>query len=552
MLPFATLDVGERLLTWLREQKRLSPVQLTHVRKVQLALRLPASEVLLKLHFLGDLDIAEALAGISGCPFQLPDHRAVDAALLGRVPYAFAQRHRVLPLRVSNAGTVVATADPFDERVQSQLSRYLPGDISWEVAPAALLARAIESAYHFAQNPTDLEVERITAMGGAQVDGARLIRSLLGGAIEAGASDVHFSPAEFASLVYYRLDGVLQLRHVLPAAVHPRLVSALKIEASMDIAETRRPLDGSFSFEFLTQSCDLRVSSMPTTHGENMVVRVLAAGGDVLPLGLLGFPLAQQQQIGRLLSAPHGIVLVTGPTGSGKTTTLYAALRSINVLENNVMTVEDPVEYNVPLIRQVAMNEKAGMTFAAAIRGFLRQDPDVMLVGEIRDAETAEMAVRAAQTGHLVPATLHTNDAVGAITRMRDLKVAPYLLSASLNGVVAQRLVRKLCIHCRTAVPRSIPQPTASPDATDVGEHQAVGCPRCHDTGYRGRVALGEVLEVDDDLREAINRGASEPELRRVATAQGMVGLAEAGRRLLTSGVSDRTELQRVLGMGLL
>ena len=548
-LPSAELDANERLLTWLRGQKRLSTVQLAHVRKVQTALRLPVDDILVKLRFLGELDIAEALAGVSGHPFHLPDHRTADAALLGRVPYAFARRHRVLPLRSRGAGTVVATADPFDERVQSQLTRYLPGDIFWEVSPAGLLARAIESAYHFAQHPSAMEVERITAVGGAQVDGARLIRSVIGGAIEAGASDVHFSPAEFASLVYYRLDGVLQLRHVLSSLVHPRLVSALKVEAGMDIAETRRSLDGSFSFSFLNESCDLRVSSMPTTHGENMVVRVLAAGADVLPLGLLGFQPGQQQQIARLLRAPHGIVLVTGPTGSGKTTTLYAALRGINVLENNVMTVEDPVEYNVPLVRQVAINEKAGMTFAAAIRGFLRQDPDVLLIGEIRDAETAEMAVRAAQTGHLVPATLHTNDAIGAITRMRDLNVAPYMLSASLIGVVAQRLVRKLCIHCRA------PAAVASLDhsagtAADPGKYRAVGCPRCHATGYLGRVALGEVLEVDDNLREAINRGASEPEMRRIATANGLVSLEQVGLHLLQTGVSDRTELQRVLGIG--
>ena len=532
----ADLDVGPRLLDWLRTQQRLSSVQLGHVRKVQAALRLPVSEVLLKLRFLGDLDIAEALAGISGYPLHRADHREADPALLGLVPYAFAKRHSVLPLRLQAALTVVATADPFNDRVVSQLSRYLPGDITWVVAPRGVLARAIESAYHFAQHPSALEVERLLAGGADKIDGSRLVRSVVGGAIEAGASDVHFSPADFASLVYYRLDGVLQLRHVLPAAAHSRLVSALKIEAGMDIAETRKPLDGSFSFNFLNQMCDLRVSSMPTTQGENMVVRVLSAGGDVLPLGLLGFSQTHQQQIHQLLSAPHGIVLVTGPTGSGKTTTLYAALRGVNVLENNVMTVEDPVEYNVPLIRQVAMNEKAGMTFAAAIRGFLRQDPDVMLVGEIRDTETAEMAVRAAQTGHLVPATLHTNDAVGAITRMRDLGVASYLLSASLNGVIAQRLLRKLCLHCR------------APVAGSTAHYAAVGCARCHDTGYMGRVALGEVLEINDELQEAINRGASEPELRKIAIEKGFVSLKQSGQHLLQAGITDQSELQRVLG----
>ena len=531
-------DVGVRLLEWLRTQQRLTATQIGHVRQVQSALRLSASEVLLKLRFLGDTDLAEALAGISGLPLEAVDHRTPDPFLLGQVPYVFANRHMVLPLRQHAGRITVATVDPFDERVQTHLSRYLLGEIDWVVAPRAALARAIQVAYHFVQHPSATEVERTLAAGGEQIDGARLIRSVMGGAVEMGASDVHFSPAEFASLVYYRIDGVLRLRHVLPVSAHSRVVSALKIEAGMDIAETRRPLDGSFSFKFLNESFDLRVSSMPTTHGENMVVRVLSASGDVLPLGLLGFDEVQQRQIRQLLSAPHGIVLVTGPTGSGKTTTLYSALRFVNVLENNVMTVEDPVEYNVPLIRQVAMNEKAGMTFAAAIRGFLRQDPDVMLVGEIRDAETASMAVRAAQTGHLVPATLHTNDAIGAVTRMRDLGVAPYMLSASLNGVIAQRLVRKLCTHCRAPV-----------DATP-GEFTAVGCPRCFETGYLGRLALGEILEMDDDLREAVNRGASEPELRRLAAARGLVSLRQAGAVLLQAGTTDRAELKRVLGPG--
>jgi type II secretory ATPase GspE/PulE/Tfp pilus assembly ATPase PilB-like protein len=532
-------DKATRLLAWLQDQKRLTAAQLGHVRQVQTSLRMPVTEVLLKLRFLGETDLAEALAGISGLALEVVDHRSPDPLLLGQVPYVFANRHHVLPLRREGTRITVAIADPFDERMQNHLSRYLAGEIVWVVVPRAALARAIQVAYHFVQHPSSTEVERTVSAGGAQIDGVRLIRSVMGGAVEMGASDVHFSPAEFATLVYYRIDGVLRLRHVLPVSVHTRIVSALKIEAGMDIAETRRPLDGSFSYDFLNEVFDLRVSSMPTTHGENMVVRVLSGSGDVLPLGLLGFDEVQQRQIKLLLSAPNGIVLATGPTGSGKTTTLYSALRFVNVLENNVMTVEDPVEYNVPMIRQVAMNEKAGMTFAAAIRGFLRQDPDVMLVGEIRDTETATMAVRAAQTGHLVPATLHTNDAIGAVTRLRDLGVAPYMLSASLNGVIAQRLVRKLCTHCRTPVPNA------------PGQYTAVGCPRCFETGYLGRMALGEVLILDDDLREAINRGASEPEMRRLAAGKGLVSMREVGHLLLQDGKTDRAELQRVLGSDL-
>jgi type IV pilus assembly protein PilB len=437
-------------------------------------------------------------------------------------------------MRRDQTTTQVATANPFDERVLHNVARFLSGTVTWVVWPRAALSRAIEAAYHFAKHPAQREVERMIGSDAGQIDGSKLISSVTACAIEAAASDIHYSPTPFATLIYFRIDGVLQLRFVLPSAAHSRLVSALKVESGMDIAEARRPQDGSISFSFLNEEYDMRVSSMPTTQGENMVVRILGASGDALPLAQLGFDEAQQAKIRRLLASPHGIVLATGPTGSGKTTTLYAALRSVNVLENNVMTVEDPVEYNVPLIRQVAMNEKSGMTFAAAIRGFLRQDPDVVLVGEIRDAETAQIAVRASQTGHLVPATLHTNDAIGAVTRMRDLGVAPYLLSASLTGVIAQRLVRRLCLDC--AVPQA------------NGERIAAGCLRCSDTGYTGRRAIAEVLEVDDDFREAINLGASEPELRRLAASKGLVTLRQAGELLVAEGVTSRSELTRCLG----
>jgi type IV pilus assembly protein PilB len=337
-------------------------------------------------------------------------------------------------------------------------------------------------------------------------------------------------------MVMFRIDGVLQLRHVLPAKAHPRVVSVIKVDAGMDIAETRKAQDGRINFKMLSQSFDLRVSVVPASLGESVVIRILSADGDVLPLDQLGFTPPQRDLIERMLNQPQGIVLSTGPTGAGKTTTLYAALRTLNALERNVMTIEDPVEYVVPLYRQVSVNDKAGYGFANAMRSFLRQDPDVMLVGEIRDAESASMAVRAAQTGHLVPATLHTNSAVSAVVRLRDLGVATFLVSSSLLGVIAQRLMRKLCEQCR------------KPDPLVAGRYLAVGCPSCMQSGYFGRIAVGEVLLLSNPMRTAIEAGAGVHDLHAQAVSEGMVDLAASALAVVNAGVCDLAEMRRVIG----
>jgi len=460
----------------------------------------------------------------------------VDSAALARVPFAFARQHVLLPVGMQDGVLQIATANPADGDAQQRLRRHVPGEVQWVVSPRAALAAAIESAYHFATHPSAAELERELARVGGDLDGGRLVKLALADGVERGASDVHFSPSGFALMVSYRIDGVLQLQHVLPSALHGRVASAIKVEAGMDIAESRRPQDGSFTLPLAGQQFDLRVSSMPTTHGENLVVRILSLRGDVLPLDQCGFWPEQVQQIEHMMRAPDGLVLVTGPTGSGKTTTLYAGLRLINPLERNIMTVEDPVEYHVPLVRQVRLNDRAGMTFASAVKGFLRQDPDVMLVGEIRDAETATMAVRAAQTGHLVPASLHTNDAVGAIGRLRDLGVPAYLMASTLRGVVAQRLVRRLCSHCRAPAGGT--------------RYQAVGCARCNGSGYRSRLAVGEVLVVDDGLRTLIDEQAGEATLRRNLLSRGFQPMSGWARRLVGAGVTDEAELRRVFGEG--
>jgi type II secretory ATPase GspE/PulE/Tfp pilus assembly ATPase PilB-like protein len=526
----------ENLLRQLSDAGRLTQQQADYGRRVAGSLGQPVADVLRMLRLSSDADIARALGQLHQMPTWWPDVAQIDAAALARLPFAFARQHRMLPVSQADGVVQIAIDNPEDGDARQRLRRYVPGEVQWIVSPRAPLISAIEMAYHFASNPSAAELERELARVGTELDGGRLVKLVLADAVERGASDVHFTPGGFALMVSFRVDGVLQLQHVLSPELHNRVVSAIKVEAGMDIAETRRPQDGSFALSLAGQSFDLRVSSMPTTHGENLVVRILSLRGDVLPLDQCGFWPEQVTQIEQLMRAPDGLVLATGPTGSGKTTTLYAGLRLINALERNIMTVEDPVEYHVPLVRQVRLNEKAGMSFASAVKGFLRQDPDVMLVGEIRDPETASMAVRAAQTGHLVPASLHTNDAVGAIGRLKDLGVPAYLLSSTLRGVIGQRLLRRLCPHCRTPAAGS--------------SFKAVGCDRCNGTGYRSRLAVGEVLVVDDHLRSMIDEQAGEAAIRRSLVSRGYLPMRRWARRLLEAGVTDEAELDRVFGEG--
>ena len=527
-------DGDEALLSQLAHSGLLSVQQIDYTRRIAVSMGFSAAHTLRLLRLSTDTEIARALAAAQQLPFWQPDNAWVEPEALSRVPFAFARQHRVLPLKIEGAELHVAVEDPVDVEVQQRLSRHFPGRLQLRVSPRAALMAAIEMAYHFASHPSADELARELVRVGGELDGGRLVRLVLSDAVEHGASDVHFTPSGFALLVFYRIDGMLQLQHVLSTSLNARVASAIKVEAGMDIAESRSPQDGSFALEVVGQSFDLRVSSMPTTHGENLVVRILSLRGDVLPLDQCGFWPEQVAQIVSLMRVPDGLVLATGPTGSGKTTTLYAGLRQINALERNIMTIEDPVEYHMPLVRQVRLNEKAAMTFSSAIRGFLRQDPDVVLVGEVRDGETARMAIRAAQTGHLVPATLHTNDALSAISRLRDLDVPAYLLSATLRGVIGQRLLRRLCSHCRT--------PDTGP------RYRAVGCDRCRGTGYRGRLAVGEVLVVDHSLQELIDRQAGEAEMRSHLLARGFQPMRHWGMRLVDLGVTDVSELHRVFG----
>jgi general secretion pathway protein E len=359
----------------------------------------------------------------------------------------------------------------------------------------------------------------------------RMINALLTQALRDGASDIHIEPFEQISVVRFRVDGSLRDIVRPRKAIHASLISRIKIMAQLDIAEKRLPQDGRITLRIGGKPVDVRVSTLPTGHGERAVLRLLDKEAGRLDLSNLGMSNDVLSQFDALIAQPHGIVLVTGPTGSGKTTTLYAALSRVNAGTTNILTVEDPIEYELAGVGQTQVNARIDMTFAKALRAILRQDPDVIMIGEIRDLETAQIAVQASLTGHLVLATLHTNDSAAAVTRLLDMGIEPFLLSSSLLGVVAQRLVRKLCVHCRRE---------------ESGQWHAVGCEHCGHTGYSGRVGVYELLQTTEDIRAQIHHQASEAEIRVAAQRNGMHTMREDGERWLKSGVTTPEELLRV------
>ena len=396
---------------------------------------------------------------------------------------------------------------------------------------AAQVVDEVESDLDLAKLMSDLPAIEDLLESADDAPVIRMINALLTQALRETASDIHIEPFEQISVVRFRIDGTLRDVVRPKKAIHAALISRIKIMAQLDIAEKRLPQDGRIALRIGGKSVDVRVSTLPTGHGERAVLRLLDKEAGRLDLINLGMSDTMSPQFNKLINQPHGIVLVTGPTGSGKTTTLYAALSRLNASTTNILTVEDPIEYELPGIGQTQVNARIEMTFAKALRAILRQDPDVIMIGEIRDLETAQIAVQASLTGHLVLATLHTNDSAAAVTRLLDMGIEPFLLSSSLLGVLAQRLVRKLCSHCKRQ---------------NGTEWHPVGCDKCSHTGYQGRVGVYELLETTDQIRAQIHQSASEADIRHVAKLDGMLSMREDGERWIAQGVTSREELLRV------
>lgn len=509
-------------------------------------------DVLLRLRFATDVEIAHTLATQSGVRYESLEAFAPDRDALAQIPSNFAQKFGVLPIGFEGEHLLLATDDPYQTDIGDRASRFTSRRLKLVLAPALRLRRTIQRAYYMVEHPIDEDVARLAGElhAGREVNTEALLDLLMAAAVDERASDVHFSPTASASLVSMRLDGVLHLRFALPAGLHARLVSTCKVRAGLDIADTSRPQDGRTTFKFIDGNYDLRVSTMPTADGENLVVRVLSGSAELVSLDSIGLSAEQTRTLDRAVNQPHGTLFICGPTGSGKSTTLYAMLRRVNAMQRNIMTIEDPVEYRMPLAHQVEVNERAGLTFASSIRGFLRQDPDVILVGEVRDEETAALSMRAAQTGHLVLTSLHANDTVGSLIRLRDLGVENYLIASTVSAIVAQRLLRKLCTHCREPLPSDF-EDTAPEQVQAVGgytRYRASGCARCRQTGYIGRQAVAEVLEIDRELSLMIDRGDTPSALYEAVEKRGISSMRDEAARLVNEGITDQAEFDRVLG----
>ncbi len=512
---------------------------------------------------------AQALASHFGLPFieRLPE---TDTAsdYVDILPINFAKRYQILPVDRDGETVVLASGDPGALGPIDDVRLLLHSPIRVVVAPGAAIVDRINRVYDLASGSaselmddlseerldmlaTELEEPRDLLDADDEAPIIRLVNSLLFQAVKDRASDIHIEPFERDLTVRFRIDGILYDIISPPKRFQPVIISRVKIMSGLNIAEKRLPQDGRIRIKLAGKDVDIRVSTVPTAYGERVVMRLLDRSATILKLNELGLVGHKHEVVEHLIRQSHGIILVTGPTGSGKTTTLYAALSRINTVDKNIITIEDPIEYQLHGVGQIQVNPKIELTFANGLRSILRQDPDVIMVGEIRDLETAKISIQAALTGHLVFSTLHTNDSCGSITRLLDMGIEPFLVSSSVIAVMAQRLVRRVCQACREAYAPPMEELRQLDMSADRLEGHSVyragpGCAECKQTGYRGRTGIHELLVIDDDVRSLIMRAADSSAIRRAAAAKGMTSLREDGAEKLLAGMTTVEEILRV------
>jgi len=522
---------------------------------------------LVKLGFISEDEITAFLSRQYGVPSINLNQFEVDANVTKLIDADMAQKYQVLPINRTGGVLTVVMADPSnifaiddikfktglrvepvvaaESAIRNAINRYY--DSAGMVDE--LLKRTVEDVDTVEEGEENINVAEL-AQATEEAPVVKLVNLVLTDAIKKGASDIHVEPYEKSFRVRFRIDGVLYDVMQPPMKLKAAITSRIKIMASLDIAERRLPQDGRIKIKVGQREMDFRVSTLPTLFGEKVVLRLLDKSNLQLDMTKLGFEAQSLKDFEEVILMPYGMILVTGPTGSGKTTTLYSALNRINKIDTNIMTAEDPVEFNLPGINQVQMKADIGLNFAAALRSFLRQDPDVIMVGEIRDYETAEIAIKAALTGHLVLSTLHTNDAPGTVSRLLNMGVEPFLVSASCNLILAQRLLRKICGNCKedTKVPPNalVDLGFAPEEAKAIKNYKGKGCANCSDTGYKGRIALYEVMVIRENVKELILQGASTTELREAGRKNGMKVLRESGLQKIREGLTTLEEVLRV------
>ncbi|MDZ5634919.1 GspE/PulE family protein [Janthinobacterium sp. GMG1] len=526
----------------------------------------PLGKLLITLGFVTEATVREALSeNLKQVSADLSS-LVVDAIALKLIPKDVAKRYRVFPIVYERQADnlILAMADTSNIVALDQISAMLVKGItiSTVLVNESDISRAIDQYYGFELSIDgilhEIETGEVSYQSMASPSDeysqpmVRLIDALLADAVQNGASDIHFEPEQSFLRIRYRIDGILRQIRSLHKSYWPAMAVRLKVMSNMNIAEARAPQDGRISIKFSGRQIDFRASAQPTTHGENVVLRVLDRQKGIVPLDALGLAEAELNLLKLMIARPDGVILVTGPTGSGKTTTLYSILNHINTESVNIMTLEDPVEYPMNMIRQTSVNESVKLGFADGIRSMMRQDPDIILVGEIRDRETAEMAFAAAMTGHQVYSTLHTSSAIGSVARLLDIGILPDIMAGNIIGIVAQRLVRRLCPHCKeTVIADTIERRLLGlvPDEAPVSICRAVGCERCAHQGYKGRLAIMEILKMTAELDELTARRASSRELKNAARAAGFKGIIDDGMRRVLEGVTTLEEVGRVVDL---
>ena len=545
--PSAVPRLGEILIS----RHLIEPEDLDRALELQKERGDKIGKILVDMGFIALRDMLAALSTQLGVPLAALDGPPPAAPELEGLPARFLRQCRVFPLAVDDTTLTLAMADPLDFETMAAVRSYCGLRVKPAIAPEQEILDALEKHYGSAS-----EVQAVTGEEGdhasedlehlrdmaSEAPVIRLVNAMIAQALEQRSSDIHIEPFEKEFRVRFRVDGVLYNQEAPPRELKAAIISRLKLMAKLNIAERRLPQDGRIKIKILGREVDLRVSTLPTLYGESVVMRLLdRSAGDFYDLRRLGFDDGMLARMEHFTSLPHGIFLVTGPTGSGKSTTLYSALKRINLPDKKIITIEDPVEYQMDGINQIHVNPQIGLTFAAGLRHIVRQDPDVIMVGEIRDRETADVAIRSALTGHLVFSTLHTNDAPSAITRLTDMGVENYLITSSVVAVLAQRLVRLICPHCKAPA-----GPRTAPDGSKVDAWHGTGCAECHGTGYTSRMGIFELMELNEEIRGRIMANEDASSLTAAARRNGMRNLREDGWRKVATGVTTAEEVMRV------
>ena len=552
--------VMKRLGELLVDQNKITESQLVKVLKLQKEKGMILGQVLIEEGYVTEKEIIEVLEVQYGIPRVELDSYEIDPEVPNLISSKMARRHTMIPINLEGTFLSVAMADPLNIFAVDDLRLATGLNITPLLASEKDILIAIEQYYkkkaaedtasefshsfkRIGDDDDEIDFEMLSQVNNAPV--VRLIDSLILQAAESKVSDIHIEPEEEKVRIRYRIDGDLLEHMTLKKASLSALITRIKIMGNMDIAENRIPQDGRVELDFQGRQIDLRISVMPTVHGEKVVMRLLDRSNKVLTVEELGMSPYNVERFRKITKVPHGIVLVTGPTGSGKSTTLYATLMKLNDIKKNIITVEDPVEYRLNGINQTQVNNKAGLTFAGCLRAILRQDPDVIMLGEIRDGETAEIAVRASITGHVVLSTLHTNDTASTVSRLVDMGIEPYLVASSLVGIVAQRLVKKICTNCKVEYPISDHEARLL-GTGKINLHKGEGCNLCNHTGYRGRTAIYEILPVTRAIRDMIDKGDNSEALKDKAIQDGMTTLFMSCLELVIDGVTTAEELFRM------